>query len=176
MSDALRRASALMGMSDRVWRRHANPWSGWSRMLTTLPLLGLAIWSRVWLGWWALLPVAVAVAWIWVNPRAFPEPARFDGWMTRGVMGERIFLAHPAEIAAHHRRMIGILTWLSLPGAVVMVWGLAALWWEGAVFGMILTGLPKVWLIDRMVWLHEDWRRAGRPVPGFEADGTGERA
>ncbi len=162
-------AERLMGMDDRVWRRHANPWSGWTRMLTTLPFLVLAIWSRVWIGWWALLVVAVALLWIWWNPRAFPEPRRFDNWMSKGVLGERVFLEHREEVAAHHRRAAYVLGWLSVPGSVVMVWGLIALWWEGAVFGAILTALPKVWFVDRMVWIFEDWRREGRDVPGMEA-------
>ena len=174
MIGLLQTAGTLMGLSDNVWRRHSNPWSVYTRMFTALPLLLLAVWSRVWLGWWALLPVFLAVAWIWLNPRAFPEPARQDAWATRGVMGERIFLSHGAEIAAHHRRMATILSWLSVPGALVMVWGLVALWWEGAVFGMILTGLPKVWFVDRMVWVHDDWRRSGRPVPGFDRTDEGK--
>jgi hypothetical protein len=52
MSDVFRSLERLMAMDDRVWRRHANPWSGWTRV-TVLPLLVLAIWSRVWIGWWA---------------------------------------------------------------------------------------------------------------------------
>ncbi|MCP2204036.1 hypothetical protein LX90_007765 [Lentzea flava] len=32
----------------------------------------LAIWSRDWIGWWCLLPVAVVVVWLFVNPSAFP--------------------------------------------------------------------------------------------------------
>jgi hypothetical protein len=61
-----------------------------------------------------------------------------------------------------------LLSWLSLPGALVMIWGLWALWWEGAVFGMILALLPKLWFIDRMVWVHRDWVNAGRAVPGYD--------
>jgi hypothetical protein len=49
-----------------------------------------------------------------------------------------------------------------------MVWGLWALWWEGAVFGMILALLPKLWFIDRMVWVHRDWVNSGRAVPGYD--------
>ena len=40
----------LMAMSDEVWMRHANPWSGWTR-IAVFPLWFLAIWSRVWIGW-----------------------------------------------------------------------------------------------------------------------------
>lgn len=36
-------------MDNDTWKRHANPWCFWTR-LTVIPLLFLAIWSRVWLG------------------------------------------------------------------------------------------------------------------------------
>jgi hypothetical protein len=51
-----------------------------------------------------------------------------------------------------------------------MAGGLWALWWEGAVFGMLLAMLPKLWFLDRMVWLHRDWVAAGRAVPGYADD------
>ncbi|WP_272007146.1 hypothetical protein [Roseovarius sp. ZX-A-9] len=27
-----------------------------------------------------------------------------------------------------------------------------------AVFGMLLTMLPEIWFVDRMVWIFHDWR------------------
>jgi hypothetical protein len=132
MSDVFRSLERLMAMDDGVWRRHANPWSGWTRV-TVLPLLVLAIWSRVWIGWWALLLVLLVCVWTWLNPRVFPEPRNLDAWMTRGVLGERVFLEHRDEVAAEHVRIAKALSWLSLPGALVMIWGLWAL---GAVVGV----------------------------------------
>ena len=155
-----------MRMDDHVWRQHCNPLSGWSRM-TVLPLIALAVWSRVWLGWWALPLVLAVLVWTWWNPRAFPPPARFDSWMTRGIMGERIFLTERAQLAAHHQRAAVVLGWLSLPGAVLMVWGLWTLWWEAAVFGTALCLMPKLWFLDRMAWIYQDWTQAGRQVPGL---------
>ncbi|MDW3222296.1 MAG: DUF6653 family protein [Paracoccaceae bacterium] len=166
--DFFKGTERVMGMDDVVWLRHANPWSGWTRMLTCLPLLALAVWSRVWLGVWALVPLALSVFWIWINPRAFPPPESLDNWMSKGVMGERIFLHHRSEVLAHHKRAAIVLSLLSLPGAAVMVWGLYALWWEGAVFGVILTALPKIWFVDRMVWIYQDWVDDGRSPPGLE--------
>ncbi|WP_298429424.1 DUF6653 family protein [uncultured Jannaschia sp.] len=163
--DVFRGAERMMAMDDATWRRHANPWSVWSRF-TVLPLLVLAIWSRVWLGWWALLPIALALGWNWLNPRVFPPVDRLGGWAGRAVMGERIFLEHRSEIAPHHRRAATVLTWASAAGAVPLVVGLWALWWEGAVFGTLLAALPKVWFCDRMVWIYEDWVGAGRALPG----------
>lgn len=162
--DIYRGAERLMGMDDAVWLRHANPWSGWSRM-TVLPLFALAVWSRVWLGWLAVIPVAAVVFWAWWNPRAFPPPARFDHWMSKGVLGERVYLTHRDRLAAHHPRAAIALTWASLPGAAILIWGLIVLWWEGVVFGTLLSMVPKIWFVDRMVWILEDWQRQGGTVP-----------
>ena len=162
----------MMGMSDAVWLRHANPWSGWTRV-PILPLLALAIWSRVWIGAWALGAVALVVLWIWINPRVFAVPGRFDNWMTRGVLGERVFLDHFTELPGHHQRMSTLLGYASLPGLGVMVWGLWALNAQAAVFGTILCMLPKLWFIDRMVWILQDWTAAGNAVPGLP-EGMGD--
>lgn len=63
------RIAAAFAMDDATWRRHANPWSVWTRF-AAFPLLVLAIWSRVWLGWWAFVPVGVMMILLWYNPRA----------------------------------------------------------------------------------------------------------
>ena len=166
--DVFAAAERLMRMDDRAWARHANPLSGLTRF-TVLPLIVLALWSRVWIGWWCLVPLAAALAWNWVNPRLFAPPARLDHWMSRAVLGERVFIEHRDAVPAHHRRAANVLALASVPGLLVLVWGVAALWWEGAVFGTVLTVLPKVWFCDRMVWLHDDWVAGGRPVPGDAA-------
>jgi hypothetical protein len=169
MRDGFRSLERMMAMDDRVWRRHANPWSGWTRM-AALPLLALAVWSRVWIGGWAVLAVSLVLVWIWWNPRAFAEPRRLESWMTRGVLGERVFLEHRGDLPAGHVRAATLLGWLALPGVLLLAWGLWALWWEGVVFGTLLAMLPKLWFLDRMVWLHRDWVAAGRAVPGYADD------
>ena len=144
---------SLMGMDDAAWRRHANPWSGWSRV-ATLPLLALAIWSRVWIGWWSIGAVAVVLLWTWFNPRLFPEPRSLDNWMSRGVMGERIWLARKTRpIPAHHARMANLLNGLSALGMLPFAWGLWKLEIWPTVFGMGLSMLAKLWFLDRMVAL-----------------------
>ncbi len=165
--DIYKLAERTMAMDNHAWRRHANPMSGWTRMLA-LPMIILAVWSRVWIGWWALFPVVLALGFVWVNPRLFAEPAHFRSWMSRGVLGERVFLEHRHEIAEHHLTASRWLTLASVPGAVLMIWGLIVLWWEAAVFGALLSALPKIWFVDRMVWILQDWRSAGRAVPGME--------
>ena len=50
-------------MSDEAWKRHANPWSVWTRF-AAIPLMILAIWSRLWLGWWCLVPITAVIVWL----------------------------------------------------------------------------------------------------------------
>ena len=156
MSDLYRAAERLMGMSGGDWTRHANPWSVYTRF-TTLPLLALAIWSRAWIGGWAWGAVAVVVAWIWINPRAFPAPGRLDGWAGRGVLGERVFLTRRAEVPGHFRGWALGLSLASLAGVVVLG---AGLWWlalDWVIGGLILAMGAKAWVFDRMVWLYDQW-------------------
>ncbi len=64
----------MMGLTDQTWDRHANPLSVYSRY-SVLPLFILAVWSRVWIGWWSLLPLGLVVIWARINPHLFPPPA-----------------------------------------------------------------------------------------------------
>lgn len=145
-----------MGMSDDVWARHANPWSGWTR-LPILPLLVLAIYARAWVGWWCLLPVVLLLAWTWINPRAFPPPRDYDNWMSLAVLGERWFLARRStDLPAHHRRAAGLLTGLSLFGLAPLVFGLLVLSPVWTVLGTVLVVVPKLVFLDRCVWIFQD--------------------
>jgi len=154
--DLFAASERLMRMDEAAWARHANPWSVYSRM-TVLPLMTLAIWSRIWLGWGALLPAALVLAWIWWNPRAFGAPARTDNWASRGTFGERVFLnRRQVPIPAHHIRWAKGLAWLS--GLGVLPW-LCGLWLLDP--GFTLCGLAvmiggKLWFVDRMAWLYQD--------------------
>ena len=147
-------------MDDRTWARHANPCSVWTRV-AILPLLALAIWSRVWIGWWALVPVIGLMVWTWINPRAFPPPRSTNAWASKAVLGERVWLnRHSVPIPEHHRRAANILTMISASGFVPLAWGLIALAFWPTIFGVALTALGKLWFVDRMVWLYEDMKDA----------------
>lgn len=146
-------------MDDATWRRHANPWSVWTR-LPILPLLCLAIWSRAWIGWWSLLPVALLLAWTWINPRAFPPPRSTRSWASRAVMGERVWLAYDrVAIPSHHARAATILAWMSASGLPPLVWGLWNHDLPWLLLGLVGTMGPKLWFLDRMVWLFDGMAR-----------------
>lgn len=156
MADFFQRTEKVMGMSDATWERHANPLSGWTR-IPILPLLALAIWSRDWIGWWCLAPIAALIIWIFVNPRAFPPPQSVDNWMSKGVLGERVFLARKAKrIPQHHTKWgigLSIVAALGLPPLVYGLWALEV--WP-VLLGLTLTVGAKMWFLDRMVWLLVD--------------------
>ncbi|NDW04463.1 DUF6653 family protein [Jiella pacifica] len=153
----------LMRMDDAAWARHANPLSVWSRV-ATLPLLVLAFWTRAWIGWWCLLPVAAVVIFVFVNPRLFAPPARQDSWAARATYGERLFLARRERaVPPHHRRVALLLTSVSAAGVVPLVYGLAVLQVWPTLFGLVLAMGGKLWFCDRMVWLHEDMRGENPP-------------
>lgn len=155
-----RMAERAMAMDDATWARHANPLSGYSRMVI-LPALTLAIWARVWLGWWALVPVATLVLWAFVNPRAFPPPDTTAAWITRGVLGERVFLNRATvPVPAHHVAWAQGLTWVAAAGVPPLAWGLHALDPGFTIAGLALTMGGKLWFLDRMVWLWQDMRDA----------------
>jgi hypothetical protein len=152
-----RRVAALHRLDEAGWARHANPWSGWTRFATALPALVLAVWSRVWLGWWSLGPIALALMWIWLNPRTF-RPARSDAaWMTRGVLGERLWsMRDTLPIPERHCVAPRLIAGLAALGLPFLAWGLVALDAWATFVGVLLSVLGKLWFVDRMALLYDD--------------------
>lgn len=154
--DIFKAAERGMGMDDAVWTRHANRWSVWTR-IPILPALALSIWARDWIGWWCLVPMGLLVAWAFINPKAFPAPSTLDHWASKGVMGERLFLARKTvPIPAHHQRAALALTWVSVSGLPPLIYGLWAYDIFAVLCGLALTVGGKIWFVDRMAWLYEE--------------------
>jgi len=148
-----------MKMEETTWLRHANPWSVWSR-LSALPLLALALWSRQWIGFGFVFPLAIVIFWIWLNPRLFPQPNAYDHWPAKATFGERVWLNRSnIPIPRHHERAAMLLIFLTIIGVMIMVYGLYTLKLWPMLAGMIATMLSKLWFCDRMVWLYDDMRK-----------------
>jgi hypothetical protein len=148
----------IFRMTDEVWRRHANPWSVWTRF-AAIPAMILAIWSRVWLGWWALVPVALVVVWLAVNPLIFPPVAASRGWAAKGIYGEKLWLLDRSHVPPGHRTVLRRLILLGIAGFVLLAWGLIRLEVWPTVFGAILVIVAQLWRIDRMGLLYDESRR-----------------
>jgi len=148
-------ASWLMGMNDEIWKRHANPWSGWTR-LGTFPLWFVAIWSWTWIGWWSILPVFILAIWTWLNPRVFRPFKSDQSWMTRGVLGEHIFINRRKvpipESYVLFGHILNILALIAVIGAII---GFVNKEFWLALGGWLLTVTLKMWFVDRMAWLYE---------------------
>jgi hypothetical protein len=71
---------------ERIWKRHSNPWSVWTRILS-YPLVYVPIWNRSW------KQGAAVAAWFAANPLIFPAPEGDESWATRGVLGEELWTA-----------------------------------------------------------------------------------
>tara|TARA_R110002050_G_scaffold150519_4_gene277289 strand:+ start:3197 stop:3685 length:489 start_codon:yes stop_codon:yes gene_type:complete len=145
-----------MSMDDATWARHANPLSFWTRV-PILALLALAIWSRVWIGWWCLVPVGVLIVWTLVNPRAFPPPASLNNWASQAVLGERYWLDRKTrEIPTRHAQRAMILSVLSGASIIPLAYGLWVLDPWAAFAGAMLSSVFKLWFCDGMAWLAAD--------------------
>ena len=155
-------AATVMRMDEESWRRHANPWSGWSRV-AVLPLLALACWARIWIDWWWVAALVTAVVvFTWINPRLFGPPKSVDNWMSQGVLGEKLWLATPKELLpAHHRQAIAILNLANGLGFLTLIAGLALLDPALTYGGLVMSMGAKLWFLDRMVWLKADLERGG---------------
>jgi hypothetical protein len=160
------RIASIFQMDDNTWERHANPWSVWSRT-TVLPVLILAAWSRVWIGWWALAPGVIALLWTWLNPRLFGKPPSLDSWASKCVLGERIWVNRDeVPVPEHHRLAPTVLNVVSGTGMLFVIWGAVQLSIWPTLFGATLVYAGKLWFLDRMVWLYEDMKDA---TPEYKA-------
>jgi hypothetical protein len=155
----LPRFAKIFGMTDEAWQRHANPWSVHTRF-AAIPAGILAICSRTWLGWWALVPVGLVIVWLWLNPHVFPAVREPRSWAAKGIYGEKLWLNEPESVSPECR---SALRWLIIPGVVGMLllaWGLAQLDLWPTIFGATLVTLAQLWRIDRLGLFYEQRKPA----------------
>jgi hypothetical protein len=139
-----------------AWRRHANPWSVYTRIPIPL-LLTAAIWSRTWIGRRSLLPVAAVAVWTMLNPRVFPPPQAITSWASRSVLGEEYWTARKeAPIPERHTVAPLVLSAMSAAGVPFWVWGLIVLDPWITAFGVAVQMLGKLWFLDRMALLYDE--------------------
>ncbi len=156
MNALMQFVAALFRMDERVWERHANPVSVWTRF-ATFPLLMLALWSVHWIGWYCLIPLAVLAAWLWLNPRIFPPPSSTQSWASRAVLGERVYLLRVMNpVPVEHTNVAALLGIGTALGALAMAAGLIAEEPFTFAAGGIAVIVFKLWLCDRMVWLFDE--------------------
>ena len=150
----------LFGLQGDAWMRHANPVSVWTRF-AVLPLLAVSIWSRQWIGWWSLIPIALSLVFMMINPMLFPKPRSTRNWASKGVFGERIWAdRNTVELPDQYRSShVPEMTYLfQFVGMAALVYGLVELNLLAVVSGVTIMQCAKAWFIDRMVLLFEDMK------------------
>lgn len=138
-------------VEETMWRRHANPRSGWSRVPTG-PVIVAAVYRRD----WRLL--AAALAWTAVNPFLFAPPESEDAWMTRAVLAERWW------IDDQENRTVGpgYPNVCNTVGALGFCYALYAAWRRqptGAALGTVASVALKLWWLRVLVQRYD-----ARPV------------
>ena len=132
-------------LSDKAWDRHTNPWSGWSRVLS-MPMLAVGLYLH---SYWI---IGITLVWLVVNPVLFPRPKSVDNWMSKGVIGERLYFKDGKKL---RRDLPTLLNLANIP-----LFGLFIYFgWQQELIPLVLSSLlvmvVKFWFIDRMVRLAE---------------------
>jgi len=145
----------IFGLDEERWLRHANPISVYSRY-TVLPSIIISLWSRVWVGRYFLVPLALSLIWMFLNPRLFSKPESMENWASKSVLGERVWKERSSyDIPRREIIQIRILNLIQVLGLPPLFWGLYTLDFWMTVTGFVLLTLAKSWFLDRMVWLLE---------------------
>ena len=149
--------------------KHANPWSVYSRF-TVLPLLVLSFWSRVWLGWWSLMPILISLSWMIFNPIVFGKPKSTKNWASKSVLGERIYINRDKmDIPEGHKNGINnLLNAISFLGLCITIWAIIVFSIYGAVLGLLLALILKACYLNRMVKLYETMKNRNEVYKSWE--------
>lgn len=135
-------------LSEKTWERHANPWSGWTRVLS-MPALAIGLYMH---NFWIL---GITVVWLIINPMLFPKPRSVDNWMSKGVLGERLYYKDGKKFKKDLPTLLNVL---NIPAFAAFVY----FGWQHELMSMLLAGLLvmtiKFWFIDRMAQLAESVR------------------
>ena len=114
------------------------------------------MWSRVWLGWWALVPVASVVIWLVINPVAFRAVDEPTNWVSKAVYGQQIWLTQRERVPIVYLTIMRWLVAVGLAGFGFIGWGLWALDLWPVVYGVTLVIFSQFWQWDRQRLLYDE--------------------
>jgi hypothetical protein len=86
-------ASTTARIRRAIFARHCNPWSAWTRWVST-PLVLIPVWTRRW------SHAALVAAWLSINPVVFGKPAHERAWASRAMLGEEQWIVdRPRDVS-----------------------------------------------------------------------------
>jgi hypothetical protein len=144
----------MQRMNDEMWKRHANPWSVWTRF-AAIPAFMLTVWSRIWLGWWVLIPISLILVWLVLNVFVFSPITSPRNWASKGIYGEKLWLSKRVEIPEHYAVIQHWLIILGIAGMLLIAWGLYQLHLWISLLGAVVLILAQLWRIDRFSTLYD---------------------
>jgi hypothetical protein len=130
----------------KFWERHANYLSGWTR-LAAYPLLISSLYLR---NWYLLAGVVIFII---VNPILFPKPKKKDYWMSKGVLGEQLWIKNKAKIKK--------ATTMNILNGISFLIMLAAIYYQCLYLTIIAgtaSGVFKLLFMEEMVLYYEKSR------------------
>jgi hypothetical protein len=90
-----------------------------------------------------------------------------DHWMSKAVLGERVWLNRDAvPVPAYHRRVPDVLSVIAAIGLLFIVGGVLVFDPWPTLFGTMMAYMGKLWFAERMVWLWHDMQDA---VPEYRS-------
>jgi hypothetical protein len=150
-------AVKTFGLNEENWKKHANPWSVWSRMAAFVVMIA-AIFARELFGWWTLAFIGAGIIFMFLNTRIFPGVDQPRRWDEKGIYGEKLWTLKD-EAAAGHRKAINLLIGIAGIGLPIMVYGLIVVEAWPTVFGLSLVFVSQLWQIDRFVAIYDEAQR-----------------
>ncbi len=129
-------------LKEKNWERHSNPWSGYTRM-AILPFLFLSIWVHNWIA------LGLVIVWTIVNPFIFPKPKNTDNWMSKGVLGEKLWTE---KFRWDFSQFLNIVNGLFFFPALYFAY--AHMFWP-LLYSATWSFIAKLWFIDRMAFYYE---------------------
>ncbi len=173
-----KRVAGIFNLKGDNWLRHANPWSVWTRFVT-LPFLILAVWSRVRIGWYSVIPSGILVIWLVINPTLFKKTESINSWSSKAVIGEKYWSErNNYPVPEYHAIPVRILTVIQAAGGIILITGVWLLDVRLTAAGTITVYLSKMWFLCRMVRIYEevtelDEMRDSDPQRNRTGGGTG---
>jgi hypothetical protein len=136
-------SSRLAAVTRAFWQRHANPWSGWTRVVA-YPLLMLGVYRRD----GRLL--AGTTLFVLLNPVLFPAVDSDDAWMSRVVLGERLWLSEGRKTS-----LVNLLNVANVPVSLYAVYAASRRRPVRTAFATAGSMLLKFLFVNEMVKFYD---------------------